>query len=148
MSVTPRHDRDDRLMELLADQATGSLSEADRAELDALLGRTAERDIDAAIAGMLTAFEDPAPRAMPAELKARLAKTIAFLKGLKREQFEGAGARDISLKAGPNELKFKGDAYLTTFVLPNFHFHATIAYAILRHAGVDIGKRDFLGKIQ
>ncbi len=83
-----------------------------------------------------------------AELKARVAKTIAFLKGLKREQFEGAGDRDIALKAGPTELKFKGLAYLTTFVLPNFHFHATIAYAILRHAGVDIGKRDFLGKIQ
>ncbi len=82
------------------------------------------------------------------ELKARIAKTVAFLKGLKREQFDGAGTRDISLKAGPNELKFKGDAYLTTFVLPNFHFHATTAYAILRHAGVDIGKRDFLGKIQ
>lgn len=82
------------------------------------------------------------------ELQARIAKTIAFLKGLKREQFEGAGDRDVSLKAGPTELKFKGAAYLTTFVLPNFHFHATIAYAILRHAGVDIGKRDFLGKIQ
>lgn len=82
------------------------------------------------------------------ELKARIAKTIAFLKGLKREQFEGGLERDIALKAGPTELKFKGLAYLTTFVLPNFYFHATTAYAILRHAGVEIGKRDFLGKIQ
>lgn len=82
------------------------------------------------------------------DLKARIAKTIAFLKGLKPEQFNDGVTRDIALKAGPNELKFKGLAYLTTFVLPNFHFHATTAYAILRHAGVEIGKRDFLGKIQ
>lgn len=82
------------------------------------------------------------------ELKARIAKTIAYLKGFKPEQFIDAAGRDIALKAGPTELKFKGLAYLTTFVLPNFHFHATAAYAILRHAGVEIGKRDFLGKIQ
>jgi hypothetical protein len=82
------------------------------------------------------------------ELKARIAKTIAFLKGLKPEQFKDSETRDITLKAGPTELKFKGLAYLTAFVLPNFHFHATVAYAILRHVGVDIGKRDFLGNIQ
>ncbi len=82
------------------------------------------------------------------ELKARIAKTVAYLKGFKPEQFNDGADRDISLKAGPTELKFKGLAYLTTFVLPNLHFHATIAYAILRHVGVDVGKRDFLGKIQ
>lgn len=79
------------------------------------------------------------------ELKARIAKTIAFLEGLKPAQFEGAETRDISLKAGPNELKFKGQDYLTNFVLPNFYFHATATYAILRHAGVELGKRDYLG---
>jgi hypothetical protein len=82
------------------------------------------------------------------ELKARIAKTIAFLKGFKPEQFKDAETRDISLKAGPQELKFKGLAYVTTFVLPNLYFHATAAYAILRHVGVDVGKRDYLGKIQ
>ena len=79
------------------------------------------------------------------DLKARIAKTIAFLEGLKPAQFEGAETRDISLKAGPNELKFVGAAYLTDFVLPNFYFHATTTYAILRHAGVELGKRDYLG---
>lgn len=79
------------------------------------------------------------------ELKARLAKTIAFLESLKPEQFAGAETRDVSLKAGPTELKFKGADYLTGFVLPNFYFHATAAYAILRHVGVELGKRDYLG---
>jgi hypothetical protein len=82
------------------------------------------------------------------ELKARIAKTIAFLKGLKPEQFKDSETRDISLKAGPTELKFKGLAYVTTFVLPNLYFHATAAYAILRHVGVNVGKMDYLGKIQ
>jgi hypothetical protein len=79
------------------------------------------------------------------DLKARIAKTIAFLEGLKPAQFEGAETRDISLKAGPSEFKFVGSAYLTDFVLPNFYFHATTTYAILRHAGVELGKRDYLG---
>ena len=82
------------------------------------------------------------------ELKARIAKTVAFLKGLKAEQFKDSETRDIALKAGPTELKFKGLAYVTTFVLPNLYFHATTTYAILRHVGVDIGKRDYLGNIQ
>jgi len=79
------------------------------------------------------------------ELKARIAKTIAFLEGLKPAQFEGSETRDITVKAGPRELNFKGADYLTTWVLPNFYFHATAAYAILRHLGVEIGKRDYLG---
>jgi len=81
------------------------------------------------------------------QLKERIAKTVAFLEGLKAEQFEGAETRDISLKAGPRELKFKGVDYLFGFVLPNFYFHATAAYAILRHAGVEVGKMDFLGQL-
>lgn len=79
------------------------------------------------------------------ELKARIAKTVAFLEGLKPAQFEGAEGRDIGFKAGPNEYKFKGDDYLTGWVLPNFYFHATATYAILRHCGVELGKRDYLG---
>lgn len=80
------------------------------------------------------------------ELKARIAKTIDFLKGLKADQFKDAETRAISLKAGPNDLNFKGVDYATHFVFPNFYFHATTAYDILRHAGVEIGKRDFLGR--
>jgi len=78
------------------------------------------------------------------ELQARIAKTIDFLAGLKKEQFEGAETRDIHIKAGPRELDFKGAAFLETWAKPNFYFHLTTAYAILRHNGVELGKPDFL----
>ena len=80
-----------------------------------------------------------------AELKARIAKTIAFLDTLKPDQFKGSEERDIKMKAGPQDMHFKGQPYLTGFVLPNVYFHATTAYAILRQNGADIGKFDFLG---
>jgi hypothetical protein len=79
------------------------------------------------------------------ELQARIEKTIAFLKGLDRAAFAGADTKEIVMKVGPNEWKMSGAQYLTTFALPNFFFHVTIAYALLRHNGVEIGKRDFLG---
>lgn len=78
------------------------------------------------------------------ELHARIAKTIDFLKSLKKEQFEGADSRAISLKLGPREMNFAGAAYLETWAKPNFFFHLTTAYAILRQAGVELGKPDFL----
>jgi hypothetical protein len=78
------------------------------------------------------------------DLQARIAKTVDFLGGLRREQFEGAETRAISVKAGPRELEFVGATYLETWAKPNFYFHATTAYAILRHNGVEIGKPDFL----
>ena len=78
------------------------------------------------------------------ELQARIAKTIAFLEGLPKEQFEGAETRAVSLKAGGREMNFAGAAYLETWAKPNFYFHLTTAYAILRHAGVELGKPDFL----
>ena len=80
-----------------------------------------------------------------AELQARLDRTIAFLETLKPEQFEGADERDIVLPMRHRTLEFKGATYLTTFALPNFHFHVTTAYDILRHNGVEIGKQDYLG---
>jgi hypothetical protein len=58
---------------------------------------------------------------------------------------DGSEERDITITAGSRELRFKGQQYLVSFVLPNFYFHATAAYAILRHCGLPIGKRDFLG---
>jgi hypothetical protein len=82
-----------------------------------------------------------------AELKERIAKTVAFLGGLKREAFDGAEDRDIVLTAGAQELRFKGQPYLFSFGLPNFFFHVTTAYDILRACGVSLGKRDFLGAI-
>jgi hypothetical protein len=79
-----------------------------------------------------------------ADLQARLDRTIAFLDSLKPEQFEGAEVRDIVLPLRNRTLELKGLPYLTTFALPNFHFHVTTAYAILRHNGVEIGKTDYL----
>ncbi len=82
-----------------------------------------------------------------AELIARVQKTVDFLKTLKADQIDGSENRDIVLKMHTGELKFKGEAYLTQFSLPNFYFHATTAYAILRHNGIEIGKMDFMGEI-
>lgn len=79
-----------------------------------------------------------------AELKERIAKTVTFLKGLRREDFVGSEERDIALTIGGAELRFKGQPYLLTFGLPNVFFHVTTAYAILRACGVPLGKRDFL----
>jgi uncharacterized protein len=80
------------------------------------------------------------------ELKQRLAKTIDYVKAFKPAQFDGADSRDISFPAGPdNPMTLKGQQFLSHFVLPNFYFHAAIAHGILRHNGVEIGKRDFMG---
>jgi len=80
-----------------------------------------------------------------AELQARIAKTIAFVQSVSAEQIDGSEERSITLKIGGKEKSFKGQPYLLTFVLPNFYFHITTTYAILRHNGADIGKMDFLG---
>jgi uncharacterized protein len=82
------------------------------------------------------------------ELKERIAKTLAFLKTLDTKQIDASGDREITFPLGPtNKGHMKGTDYLNHFMLPNFYFHTTAAYAILRHCGVDIGKRDFLGAI-
>jgi uncharacterized protein len=83
-----------------------------------------------------------------AELKARVEKTLAFIKSVKAEQFANAETREIVLQFPQSTLKFTGLNYLTNFVLPNFFFHMTMAYALLRKNGVELGKRDFLGPIQ
>jgi hypothetical protein len=81
-----------------------------------------------------------------AELKARIDKTVAFMQGLKPQAFDGADTRDVTVPIGGKPTVFKGLDYLNGSVFPNFYFHATTAYAILRHCGVAIGKRDFLGR--
>jgi len=82
------------------------------------------------------------------QLKARIAKTVAYLKTLDPKQIDASADREITFPLGPtNKGHMKGDNYLNHFVLPNFYFHTTAAYAILRHCGVEIGKRDFLGAI-
>jgi hypothetical protein len=82
------------------------------------------------------------------QLKTRIAKTVTFLKSLDGKKIDAATDREITFPLGPtNQGHMKGDDYLNHFVLPNVYFHLTAAYAILRHCGVDIGKRDFLGAI-
>jgi hypothetical protein len=83
-----------------------------------------------------------------AQLKERIAKTVAYLKTLDKKQIDASADREITFPLGPDKKgHMKGDDYLNHFVLPNFYFHCTAAYSILRHCGVDIGKRDFLGAI-
>jgi hypothetical protein len=87
----------------------------------------------------------PDDEATFADLRARIARTVDFVQGFEAGDIDGSEQRDITLTAGSRELRFKGQQYLVSFALPNFHFHVTTAYAILRHCGVPIGKRDFLG---
>lgn len=85
-----------------------------------------------------TSFED---------LQSRIARTQAFLASLDAANFEGAESRDIVLRPGtPKEKHLSGQAYLLNYGLPQFLFHVTTAYALLRHAGIEIGKRDFMGQ--
>lgn len=79
------------------------------------------------------------------ELKQRIAKTLDFVKSVKAEQLKGAESRTIELKFPNRTITFTGLSYLTDFALPNFFFHESIAYALLRSSGVEIGKMDFLG---
>jgi hypothetical protein len=80
------------------------------------------------------------------ELKARLASTTAYLKTFTPAQFEGADSREVTFPVGPDKtLTLKGQQFLSAFAFPNFYFHAATAHGILRHNGVEIGKRDFLG---
>jgi hypothetical protein len=80
------------------------------------------------------------------ELKARLAKTIDYVKSFKPAQFDGAESREVTFPVGPGKtLTLKGQQFLNAVAFPNFYFHAATAHGILRHNGVEIGKRDFLG---
>jgi uncharacterized protein len=82
-----------------------------------------------------------------ADLRARIQKTIDYVKSIPASQVDGSEAREITIPMRSGDaLKFKGEAYLKEAALPNFFFHATTAYALLRHAGVEIGKGDYLGR--
>ena len=80
-----------------------------------------------------------------ADLKHRVAKTQDFLKSVPADKFNGAEARAIEITTPNRTLNFTGLSYLTNFVLPNFFFHESVSYALLRHNGVELGKADFLG---
>jgi len=80
-----------------------------------------------------------------ADLKARIAKTVAFVESIQAAQIDGSEDKEITLKLGSAEVKFKGMQYLLGFALPNFYFHVVTAYDILRHNGVELAKRDYIG---
>lgn len=79
-----------------------------------------------------------------AELQARIKKVLGIVQSYKPEQLDGSETREITIKIPNSEFKFSGLDYLNHWAMPNFYFHATMAYAILRHNGIDLGKRDFL----
>lgn len=79
------------------------------------------------------------------DLKRRLAKTIDFVSGFTAAQIDGSEEKHIAIKIGSQEKEFSGQNYLIHFALPNFYFHVTTAYDILRHDGIDVGKKDFIG---
>lgn len=80
-----------------------------------------------------------------ADVHARIKKALDYIATFRPEQFEGSETREITLKLRDRTVEFTGQTYLLGFVLPNFYFHMTTAYALLRHNGLDIGKMDFIG---
>jgi len=80
------------------------------------------------------------------ELKARIAKTVAFIQTIRPAQVDGSEEKDIVLKLRAREVPYKGMQYLLGFALPNFYFHVVTAYAILRHNGVELGKAEYIGQ--
>ena len=104
----------------------------------------AAKGVVARLAGVdIPAFEDN--EATLADLKARIAKTIAFIQTITPAQIDGTEDKDIVVKRGDKETHYKGMQFLLGHAIPNFYFHVTTTYNILRHNGVEIGKRDFLG---
>ena len=79
------------------------------------------------------------------DLRARVKKTIDYVQSFDAAQIDGTEAKEIVLQMRAGEVRFTGENYLKHFALPNFYFHVTTAYALLRHAGVEVGKRDYLG---
>lgn len=82
-----------------------------------------------------------------ADIRQRLKRTLEFMHALPKDKFAGAESRDVTVRVAGNQVTFKGQPYLLHFAMPNFFFHATTAYAIMRHCGIELGKRDFIGKV-
>lgn len=102
------------------------------------------KGVVARLAGMeIPAYEDNEKTL--AELKARIAKTVAFIQTVTPAQIDGSEDKEIVLKRGDKETRYTGTQYLLGHALPNFYFHVTTTYNILRHNGVELGKRDYLG---
>ena len=103
------------------------------------------RGVSARLAGVEVPVVDDQQKSF-ADLHALLAKTLAFLDGLVPAQIDGQEGREIILRPGtPKEKRFNGQAYLLSYGLPQFFFHVSTTYGILRHNGVEVGKRDYMG---
>lgn len=98
----------------------------------------------ARLAGVEIPVYEDTEKTIP-ELKARIAKTIAYLQSFKPAQIDGTEDKEIVIKRGDKETRYTGMQFLLGHAVPNFYFHVTTTYAILRHNGVEIGKRDYLG---
>ena len=137
--------------------ATGALTEADLLDTRlapdmATLTRQVQIASDTAKGGIARLAGIEAPAMADDEtsiegLKTRIAKTVAFIGSVDAALVNGSEDRAITMKAGPREFHFTGQDYLLNFALPNFFFHVTTAYGLIRHRGVEIGKMDFLGGI-
>jgi hypothetical protein len=102
------------------------------------------KGVVARLAGVeIPAYEDDEKTL--AELKARIVKTVAFIQTMTPGQIDGTEDKEIVIKRGDKETRYKGMQFLLGHALPNFYFHVTTAYNILRHNGIEIGKRDYLG---
>ena len=100
----------------------------------------------ARLAGVDIPKYDDVEQTLP-ELKARIAKTVDYVMSVPAAKLEGAAEREVTMKAGGKDVVWKGAQYLFGHAYPNFYFHVTTAYNILRHNGVEIGKRDFIGQV-
>jgi hypothetical protein len=100
----------------------------------------------ARLAGVEVPKFDDVERTIP-ELQARIAKTIAFIDTLTPAQIEGSEQRDVTITIGGSPRTFNGRLYLLHYALPNFYFHVTTAYDILRHNGLELAKKDFIGRL-
>lgn len=102
------------------------------------------KDAVARLAGVETPKDEDGEQTFP-ELKARIAKAIEFLNTIKPGQVDGTEDKEVTLKRGGQDVTYKGVQYLLGFALPNFYFHVTTAHDILRHNGVELGKKDYIG---
>lgn len=112
-----------------------------------------QRASDTAKFGGARLSQDPGPPAFVdneatlADLMTRVNATMQYLRGIPASAIDGGEQREIRFKAGQKEFRFSGEDYACKFLLPNFYFHATTAYDLLRHRGVPLGKADYLGRV-
>lgn len=103
------------------------------------------KSVSARLAGVEVPKPDDSEQSF-ADMQARIATVLAFIEGLAPEKFDAAATREIVSQAGtPKEKRFSGTSYVFNYGLPHFFFHTTMAYALLRHNGVEVGKKDYIG---